>query len=263
MRLASITTPLFVPAHRPDRFGKAATSGADAIILDLEDAVPVDCKVEARRSLQAIGENLPLVVRINGVDTPWFEDDLAALAAIPAAAVMLPKARLIGLNRCAALDRPIVALIETAHGLSEARAIAAHDGVVRLAFGSIDYAADMGCDLLSPSLSAARSEILLASRIAGIAAPWDGVTTTIDQPDFVRDEARLARKHGFGGKMLIHPAQVEPARAGFQPDEADIVWARRVLDGADGAVRIDGAMVDEPVRARARAILAQCQAAPC
>ena len=102
---------------------------------------------------------------------------------------------------------------------------------------------------------AARSELVLASRLAGLAAPIDGVTTVLDDEDLIAGDARHARDLGFAGKLCIHPRQIEAIRRGFAPSEAEIAWAGKVLASGDGATAVEGAMVDEPVRVRARAIL--------
>lgn len=255
-KLENSIVPLFVPGNRPERFEKAATSGADAIIIDLEDAVPLDAKGSARASLRADFTDKPILVRINGEGTPWHEDDIRAISGLPLAALIVPKAELSHLgaivNKSSA---PIVALVETARGLAEARQIAAFPGVVRLIFGSVDYCADLGCAHTRDALLAARCELVLASRLAQLAAPIDGVTTAIDDAALIRADARHALELGFGGKLAIHPRQVEAVRLGFQADEAEIAWARKVLAGGDGATAVDGAMVDEPVRIRARAIM--------
>jgi citrate lyase subunit beta/citryl-CoA lyase len=145
-----------------------------------------------------------------------------------------------------------MALIESARGLVAARAIALASA--RLAFGSIDFAADLGCAHGREALLAARLELVIASRLAGIAPPIDGVTDAVRDPDQVRADATHAAALGFGGKLLIHPAQIAPARAGFQPNAEEIAWAERVLAAGDGAVTVDGALVDAPVRIRAKQI---------
>ncbi len=254
--------PLFVPADRPERFAKAAASGADAVILDLEDAVAADRKEMARAALDAGFTSLPVIVRVNASGTPWHEADLAAASAHKFHAIMLPKAEAhAGLERACDLAAKagirIIALIESARGLADARRIAATEGVARLAFGSIDYCADLGCEHTREALLSARSELVLASRLAGLTAPIDGVTTAIDDAALVTDDARHARSLGFLGKLCIHPRQVGPAREGFMPTLAEIDWAKRILASGDGAVAVDGAMVDEPVRLRARSILAR------
>lgn len=256
--------PLFVPGNRPERFEKAAASGADAIIIDLEDAVPADAKDLARASLRVDFTTLPVLVRINGSGTIWHADDLVAVSKLPFAAIIVPKMELAGFAGRSetvlfgpARGHAVVALIETALGLSEARKIAALPSVSRVAFGSIDYCADVGCSHTRDALLAARSELVLASRLAGKLAPIDGVTTTLDDERVVIGDSRHARDIGFGGKLCIHPRQVNGIMVGFRPDDSEIAWARKVLSSGDGAVSVDGAMVDEPVRLRARSILAR------
>ena len=254
-----IRTPLFVPANRPERFVKAASSGTDAVILDLEDAVAQEDKAAARAALETSFTDLPVIVRVNAAGTAWHDADIEAVRALRCAAVLLPKSetpealaslvsRLDGL--------PLMALIESARGLANARAIAAVAGVTRLVFGSIDYCADLSCAHLREVLLPVRTELVLASRLAGIAAPVDGVTANLSDPDITRADAAHARELGFTGKLCIHPRQIDPVRAAFAPSKAEIDWARRVLASGDGAVAVDGAMVDEPVRIRAGAILA-------
>lgn len=262
MSRAPCIAPLFVPGHRPDRFEKAAASGADAIILDLEDAVPAEQKDEARAAIRADFTALPVYLRINAAGTSWHEADLRALARSPFAGLILPKAEagqaLDEVLRIAALSgMAVIALIESARGLADARRLAAMEGIARLAFGSIDFAADLGMAHTRDALLAARSELVLASRLAGLAAPIDGVTTSITDKALITDDARYAHDLGFGGKLCIHPQQITPALEGFAPAPEEIAWAQRVLASGDGAVAVDGAMVDEPVRIRARAILAR------
>ena len=168
--------PLFVPANRSDRFGKAAASAADAIILDLEEAVAPEDKVGARAALTTGFTAKPVIVRINAAGTRWHGDDLRAVAGLACAAVMVPKAERADVLSALALSRPIIALIETAQGIAHARAIAGTPGVGRLAFGSVDYAADLGCAHAREALASARAELVLASRLAGIPPPLDGVT---------------------------------------------------------------------------------------
>ncbi len=114
-----------------------------------------------------------------------------------------------------------------------------------LAFGSIDTAPISAANTRREALLSARSELVLASRLAGLAAPIDGVKTAIDDAARVTDDARHARSLGFLGKLCIHPKQVEPAIEGFMPSPAEIAWAERILASGDGAVAVDGAMVDE------------------
>lgn len=258
--LAKIRAPLFVPANRPERFAKAASSGADAVILDLEDAVAVEAKEAARAALDSSFTNLPVIVRVNAQDTPWHEGDVAAVASFPVAGIILPKAEdtaTVALTVARMLGKPVIALIESARGLANARSIAAVKGVARLAFGSVDFCADLGCAHLREVLLPARSEMVLASRLAGIAAPLDGVTVQLDDLEVSYGDAAHARALGMTGKLCIHPKQISEVKRAFLPSKAEIDWARRVLATGDGAVSVDGAMVDEPIRMSARAVLAR------
>ncbi|MBK5925660.1 hypothetical protein CCR90_18220 [Rhodovulum sulfidophilum] len=127
--------------------------------------------------------------------------------------------------------------------------------VTQLAFGSVDYCADLGRAHSREALLAARSELLLASRLAGIAPPLDGVTTDLTDPGVIAEDACHARQLGTGDKMCIHPAQVAAVRMALRPTDAEVDWARRVMAAGNGAVTLDGEMVDTPVRLRAAAVL--------
>jgi citrate lyase subunit beta/citryl-CoA lyase len=254
---------LFVPGDRDDRFPKAAGSGAEMVICDLEDAVAEDAKAAARsgvtRWLSAGGA---ACVRINAHGTPFHDDDVAALAGLPGLrAVMLPKAEdpaVVG-RLSAALGRgtAVVALVETALGVHRAHDLAVAPGVARLAFGSIDLALDLGARDEPTALLFARSALVLASRVAGLPAPVDGVTPELDDLSVVEAAAAAAAGLGFGGKLCVHPGQVDAVHAGFRPTEAEAEHARRVLAAATagGAARVDGQMIDRPVLARARQVL--------
>jgi citrate lyase subunit beta/citryl-CoA lyase len=265
-------TPLFVPADRPERFAKAAASGADAVILDLEDAVAPPDKAAARLNVAAHTlSGLSVVVRINAHGTADFAADMAALRNARFDAVMLPKAETAADVEAvaAALGRPVpvLAIVETARGLDGMRAVLTAPGLAQAAFGSMDFALDMGCTPTWEALLMARSQVVLHSRLAGKPAPLDAVTTSLDDAALIESEARRAAEMGFGGKLLIHPRQVEPARRGFLPDDKSLAWARRVLAAADtgsaaGAVRVDGAMVDRPLMERARKMVELVQRLP-
>lgn len=258
--VTSIQAPLFVPASRPDRFAKAAASAADAVILDLEDAVAPADKDSARRNLQAGFTEKPVIVRINAAGTPFHGADIAALKPLGLAAVLVPKAEepadIAALAAALGGHLPVLALIESARGLANARQLAGLPAVARLAFGSIDYCADLGCAHKRDVLLPVRSELVLASKLGGKPPPLDGVTVDLSDPAIAYADAAHARDLGMTGKLCIHPAQAAEVRRAFMPDEAERVWARRVLAAGDGAVALDGTMVDEPVRLRARAILA-------
>lgn len=252
---------LFVPGDRPERFVKAAGSGAGAIIIDLEDAVGVDAKEQARLALQRPGTlptEVEVFVRINPAGSLWHEADIDALVGLQLTGIILPKTESRGQveDLFRRTNSPMVALIETARGIAACRDIASAAGVTRLAFGSIDYAADLGMAHIREALLSARMEIVLASRLAGLPAPIDGVTTAIDDDVTITDDARYAAALGFGGKLCIHPKQVAPALRGFAPSEAEIAWARLIIDAPEeGAVLVGGTMVDAPVRLRAQQII--------
>ena len=253
---------LFVPADRPDRWAKAFAAGADAVILDLEDAVAASAKPGARRALQEGRDAIdaapcPVLVRVNARSSSDYSLDLDTARDLGLAGVMLAKAEMAADVEAtsAATGAPVVALIETARGLAAARLIAA--ACARIAFGSIDFAADLGTAHTRLALASARSELVLASRLADRPAPIDGVTTSVKDPDLVRADATRACELGFSGKLLIHPAQIAPAMEGFRPSDDDVAWAERILSarGALGAAAVDGAMVDAPVFLRAEQVL--------
>jgi citrate lyase subunit beta/citryl-CoA lyase len=258
-------TPLFVPGDRPERFAKVLASGADAMIIDLEDAVAPENKVLAREGLRAALPEMDIFVRINGVGTKWHAADLAACAGAKISAVMLAKTESAAdvAAVATATGRKVVALIESALGLAMAREIAGNPGTLRLAFGSIDFCTDLGAAHTRDALLAARSALVLASRLANLPPPLDGVTTSIHDSALIQDDAAYAQNLGFGGKLCIHPSQIAAVRAGFAPSDADIAWAEKILGAAEhGAVSVDGAMVDAPVRLRARQILARAAGPP-
>lgn len=254
---------LFVPGSRPDRFDKAMAAGADAVVVDLEDAVAAPDKSRAREALAAwVAPERAVIVRLNGADTDWFRDDLALCARPGVAAVMLPKAERaddIAVLRAAGAIA-VLPLVESAAGFAALPAIAGAAGVQRLVFGSLDFQLDLGMrDALEDELIFFRSQLVLASRLAGLQPPVDGVSTAIDDTERLRDDVLRARRLGFGGKLCIHPRQVADVHRHFAPSAAERAWAQRVLDAAarsgGAAVAVDGKMVDKPVIARAQAIL--------
>ena len=266
--LADATSLLFVPGHRPDRFAKAASAGAGAVILDLEDAVAPEAKDAARDHVRAWldGEGrgrADVVVRINPPGTPWYDADVAALAGTGAAA-MLPKAEapqdVADLVAALGTGAQVLPLVETADGVLNARRVLAVPGVLRAAFGSIDLSAQLGVDPSdTTALLHARSALVLASAGAGVAPPLDGVTTDISDDAALTADARHAVALGFTGKLCIHPRQLDGVHAAFAPTPEELAWAERVLAAAgDGAVTVlDGKMIDKPVVDRARRILAR------
>lgn len=266
---ADALTYLFVPGNRPERFAKALASGADRVILDLEDAVAPADKTAARKAVaewihsqSALADRL--LVRINDDASPWYADDLALLAASPLRCVMLPKcespAQVSALQARLAPGSSTLPLIETARGLLAVQAIAAAPGVARLAFGSLDYMLDLDVPADSLMLDMAAAQIALASRAAGLPAPVAGVTPALDAAQVSADMVQ-ARSLGFGAKMCIHPAQVAAVLAALAPTAAELAWAQRVLQASaaagGAALQLDGKMVDRPVLLRAERLLAR------
>lgn len=256
---------LFVPADRPERIGKALRAGADAVIVDLEDAVAPAAKESARAALAAWLDGpdaASVLVRINGAQTAWFNDDLRLAAKPCVCGIVVPKAESassLAAVHDAAPGTPVLPLIETAAGFDALRTLAAAPAVQRMVFGSIDFQVDLGIEGDDEELLFFRSQLVLVSRLSGLAAPVDGVTTALgDEEAVARDTAR-ARRLGFGAKLCIHPKQVAAVNRAFTPADAEVDWARRVLAAAaasgGAAVAVDGKMVDAPVLARARTLL--------
>jgi citrate lyase subunit beta/citryl-CoA lyase len=253
---------LFVPGDRPERYAKALAAGADAVIIDLEDAVAPPAKESARDSLRSwLTPENPVLVRINSADTAWFADDIA-LAGLPGVAgIVLPKAErpddIARLMQQGA--QAVLPLIESALGFHHALDLARQPGVERLLFGSIDFSVDLGLTEGVEELQYFRSQLVLVSRLAGILPPVDGVTTTLDDIACITDDTRRARRNGYGGKLCIHPRQVAHVNAAFAPSADEAAWAARVLqavENTDGAaVALDGKMVDRPVILQAQAII--------
>lgn len=232
------------------------------MILDLEDAVAVDAKATARAAVSAfLDTGAQVVVRINGTETQWCADDLAALAQ-RRCAVMVPKAHSVDqLTRVAAAlpsGTALIPLIETARGVAGAAALCGAESVVRAAFGSVDLGAELGVDPDShTALQYARSAVVLGSAVAGCAAPLDGVTTDLADGGRLAADLEHAATLGFTGKMCIHPTQVHDVNQRFTPTDSELRWAERVVTAAagDGACALDGKMVDKPVVDRARGLL--------
>lgn len=271
-KVATAVTALFVPGDRPERFAKAASSGADVVIIDLEDAVAEQDRESARRSildhLAGPGQSLRAVIRINALGSAEASRDLTLVRELcqhsnsALIGIMIAKAesaesirKYIAETTANGTSIAIVPLIESAQGLAVVRDIAGIVGVTRLAFGAVDYALDIGADDSHGALDAARSALVLASRLATIAAPLDSPSIEIRDLSVVEDAARRARSYGFGGKLCIHPAQVGAVVTAFLPTEAEIDWAISIVGHGASAGQINGQMIDRPVIERAKRIL--------
>lgn len=244
---------LFVPGNRPDRFAKAYASQADAVIIDLEDAVP-PAEREAARSHVAkwLSPDHPVLIRITGVD------DFTLCKKPGVAGVVLPKAERIE-DLAAIPHTRLFPMIETALGFWNLTALAHAPHVERLMFGHLDFQLALGIEGEAEELLYFRSQLVLVSRIAGLPPPVDGITTTFYTPEPVRADAKRARRFGFGGKLCIHPSQAPIVNECFGPTPEEIAWAKRVVAATANtngeAISLDGEMIDRPVIARARAIL--------
>jgi citrate lyase subunit beta / citryl-CoA lyase len=259
-----LRTFLFVPATRIERVSKAVAAGPDAVIVDLEDAVAPSDKTSAREAAaRELPGAAPVFIRVNGPESEWFDADLELCAQVRARGVMLPKTeRVDHVRHAAARLAPrtaILPLIETARGFAGLAALCETPQVQRLVFGSIDFQLDLGITGEGEELLYFRSGLVLASRVAGLQPPVDGVTVEIDDAQRVRDDALRARRLGFGGKLCTHPKQVGPVNETFRPSAEETAWARRIVEAANAAhgaaVALDGKMVDRPVILKAEEIL--------
>jgi citrate lyase subunit beta/citryl-CoA lyase len=263
---------LFSPADRPDLMRKAPRSGADVVVFDLEDAVAPENRDDARVAVadvladDSFDPDVEVCIRVNA-DPVAADDDLdAVLHSDRPDAVMLPKATSAAdvrdLHRLMAEHahaRPVFALVETAAGVLAAPEIAGASHTDVLVFGSEDLAADIGA-ARSAGLDAvayARQRVVLAAASAGIDA-IDTVYTDMGDLPGLEAETREAARLGYDGKLAIHPEQVDPIHAGFEPTAEELDWARRVIAEAeehDGVFRLDGEMIDTPLIESAKQIL--------
>lgn len=269
---------LFAPAGRADLVAKLPRSNPDAVVIDLEDAVPADHKAAARAGVGALVEDLrsrapelAVYVRVNGPETPWFRDDVLALPAGLAGTVVpkledpeeldhvadtLDDAGLDGLG--------VIAGIETARGVLDVREVLGGP-VIAAYFGAEDYVADLGGlrTKHSEEVLYARSRVALACRVAGVIA-IDQVVVDVHDDEAFRADARRGRELGYRGKLCVHPQQVLLAHEMFTPSDEEVARARAVLEAAEaaagdghGVIVVDGAMVDEPMLRAARDVLAR------
>ncbi|WP_442596247.1 HpcH/HpaI aldolase/citrate lyase family protein [Parapusillimonas sp. JC17] len=269
MGYRSIRAALFVPASRPERFSKAMAAGADAIIIDLEDAVETSLKAQARTHVLEFARGNPdtaFMLRVNGAGSEWFDADIELCRQCPSlSAVVLPKAESAAqVARAAAAGKPVIPIVESAAGVLALAALAASPAVERLSFGSLDLMLETGT---APDTAGAqllldhiRCQILLHSAASGLAAPLDGVYPNFSDREGLERIATQVAQMGFGGMLCIHPAQVPIIVRAFSPPESEQAWAKRVVAVADEtgsfAFQLDGKMVDAPVIERARRILA-------
>jgi citrate lyase subunit beta/citryl-CoA lyase len=264
-------TWLYVPGDRPERFEKAAASGADVVIIDLEDAVVPAHKAAARENAVrwlATARAGSVEVRVNALSSPWAADDLGALDDVPALrGVRLPKVESpddvrAALKALAAAECDVTCLIETARGVEAAFEVASVPRVGAIALGEADLAGDLGVRN-TDALLWARSRVVIAARAAGLAAPAMSVFPHVDDLDGLAASSRAGRRLGFVGRAAIHPRQVPVIAAAFRPSPEEIADARTVIDsfarasdaGNGVLVLDDGRMIDPAMVVQARALL--------
>lgn len=259
-------TWLYVPGDRPERFARAAASGADVMIIDLEDAVDAARKDQARANtvdyLSTVSARPVVHVRVNDLTTRRGRDDLAALADVSGLdALRLPK-----VDSVADLDGipgsvPVYALLESARGLANTEAIAAHPRVAGIALGEQDLAAELSLTD-ERALDHLRLRVVLAAAAAGVGPVPMSVFTTVTDLEGLRASCAHGRALGMFGRTAIHPRQIPVIRAAFSPTATEIAEARAVVEAAEAAgetgafVLPDGRFVDAPIITRARRILA-------
>lgn len=271
MSASNVRTALFVPATRPERIAKALASGADRVIVDLEDAVEESLKDQARANLKDFLAGHPearILVRVNAPGHRAHAADLEVCREhAGVTGVLLPKTETLEQIRLAhATGKPVWPIIESARGLVALPSLAAALGVERLTFGSLDLGLDLNLRTNSEAaeqvLSQARYSVLLHSCAAGLAAPLDGVFPAIHDKEGLHRHVAFARDVGFGGALCIHPEQVPVIHDALKPEVDELLWARRVVDRAiheAGVFTLDGKMVDAPVISRARSVLSRAQ----
>ena len=280
---------IFTPGHRRDLIEKAIRSGADGVIIDLEDAVAVENKVEARKCLADLPpSSVPLYVRVNAPSTTFMWEDVVAAGLAGVAGIVIPKAEDPGLlkeisgaltaieiSSGQARDRiGIVPLIESALGVRETfEMLISSQRIESVLFGGGeqgDLVADLGSEWTpdGTGLMHARSQVLLSARAAGIQHPMEAVFMDFRNLDALRVECELARRLGYIGKVAIHPAQVPVINDVFTPSHDVVAYQRRVLAAFEDAeargsasIAVDGKMVDYAVARVARVVIARAEAA--
>ena len=268
---SNIKTWLFVPATRIDRVAKAFVSGADAVIVDLEDAVALEDKAQARKDLQVYYDSQdyqPIWIRINQASSTDFEEDLKICQQMPnLAGIILPKAEQAAdiekLHHATGL--PIIALIETALGLYQTDRLAKATGLLAFSYGFLDLCNDLQVQVATEAANIIanqiRYQLLLTSKVNNLLAPIDTVYTDFNDEKGLGQRVQLWSQMGMSGMLCIHPKQVAVVQKSLQPTDAEIDFAKRVVEeyeqSGQAVFKIDGNMVDAPVIERCRQLLNQ------
>jgi len=286
-----LRTALFAPGNRPDRAEKAIGLGADAVIIDLEDAVPIAEKESSRALVREVLDKHPgkrMYVRINALSTPYAKEDLEAVASKNLVGIMLPKVEspeevfeidrlLTELEKRNGLEAgvlEVISICETAKGLEEIYPIllakTEYNRIAVVAFGAADYTLDLGISLTreGKELEYPRIRIPIACRAAGIMPPLD-TPWMVDLKDIdgLIADAKKAKAYGFQGKIVIHPNQIEPCHRVFTPTEEEIAFAKKVIEAFEeaeregkAAIQLEGKFIDYPVVEKSRRIYALARA---
>lgn len=280
-----IRTALFVPGNRPERVEKALNSGADAVIIDLEDAVSLNRKEETRllvREAILKYKGHRIIVRVNSLNSGFLEKDIDEVVVKGLCCIMLPKVETSSdvkeINRLL-VDREekkglvigsitVIPLIESAKGVQNVFQIVSEETnprrVFTVAFGAVDYTLDLGIEVTGNGVELIypRSQIVVACRAAGINPPLDTPCLNLKDEDMLRVEARTAKQLGFQGKQCVHPNQVGVCNDIFTPTQDEILFASRVIQAYEeaearglGAIQLEGKVIDYPVVERSRRIL--------
>lgn len=259
---------LFAPGNDERKLRKALSSSADAVIADLEDAVPpaekrAACALAVRVLAEADGDALRLV-RVNAAGSEWIADDVEAVGSVGLDGLVLPKAEAAAVGAVQGLGLPVVAIVETPAGLRGAFELAAAPAVEALVLGAVDLGLALGLEPREDGLELlfARSSLVVDSAAAGLRGPIDQVWTTLRDDAGLQRDCALARSLGFRGKACIHPEQAPVVNDAFSPSSEELARARDVVRAYEdaaangrGAVAFDGEMIDLPVVERARQLL--------
>jgi citrate lyase subunit beta / citryl-CoA lyase len=253
---------LFAPGHDEKLLGKVFEVGADAVLLDLEDAVPAALKARARDMVAEVAANKRCWVRVNRAQTEECASDLSAVAG-KVAGLRLPKVESAAEVAWVAERAPRLPLdctIESARGVLLAFEIASAPACTLLSFGALDLAADLRSSAGEMETLYARSRLVIAARAAGKPRPSDGVHPLLDDDEGLRRETEAAKRLGFFGKSAIHPRQVPIIHEVFTPTPEELAWARQVLlafeqSGGAATKTAAGEFVDRPVAERAKQLV--------